>query len=245
MVFTQRQQADIKSVAKSVFDECVNLQETVGAKSVKQRIEEYFSEAGVFDELADRLANNVLEKLEHRFKQFENLIDNCNRLETRVGELQVENEELYRKLDNFEQYSRRNCIRMFGIEESQREDPDDTVINVIKTKLNIDISKQDIDRCHRIGSVKSNPQKKPRPLIVKFVSYRCRNMVFSNKRKLKGSNIVIREDLTKNRMDILNCAIEKYGYRNVWTRDGKICINHNNKIIMVESLKDLEKHISA
>ncbi|KAK9729452.1 hypothetical protein QE152_g15939 [Popillia japonica] len=49
-----------------------------------------------------------------------------------------------------------------------------------------------IDCCHRL------PGKQPnhRPILVKFVTRDIKKRVYANKKKLKGSKIVIREDLT-------------------------------------------------
>nr|CAH7730542.1 unnamed protein product [Callosobruchus chinensis] len=47
-------------------------------------------------------------------------------------------------------------------------------------------------------------------------------LTYNRKRFLKGSNIVIKEDLTVLRLNIMNAASEKYGYRNVWSTNGAI-----------------------
>ena len=76
-----------------------------------------------------------------------------------------------------------------------------------------------LDRSHRIGNPKT---KKERPIIVKFVRYNSRQNIFKNKKLFKGKGDSITESLTKDRMAKLNEARETYGFRNVWTSDGKI-----------------------
>ena len=48
------------------------------------------------------------------------------------------------------------------------------------------------------------------------------------KRKLKGKNISITENLTGYWMSVLNEAREKFGFKNVWTYDGQIPCEDNN-----------------
>ncbi|XP_039275958.1 la-related protein 7-like [Nilaparvata lugens] len=131
------------------------------------------------------------------------------------------------RADNLEQYQRRNCIRIFGVPEANKEDTDQLVIDVCKDKLGVNIELQDIDRSHRVGrrlavAASNTPPPRPRAIIVKFVSYRQRYAVFSQKKKLKGTGVVIREDLTQRRIQLYNSMVEKFGYKNVWSFDGII-----------------------
>ena len=56
------------------------------------------------------------------------------------------------KIDDAEQYSRRSCLRIAGIQESNNENTDDIVLN-LAGPLNIDLNPHDIDRSHRVGPV--------------------------------------------------------------------------------------------
>lgn len=120
---------------------------------------------------------------------------------------------LERRVDDLEQYSRRQCLRIFGVEEKDGEDTDKIVMEVAE-KVGVTVQLTDIDRSHRVGVKRGD---RPRPLIAKFVSYRNRNELFRNKRKLKNSGITIREDLTKVRYNLLQEAIKKHGFQHVWT----------------------------
>ena len=62
------------------------------------------------------------------------------------------------------------------------ESTDVKVINIVKDKLEIEISASDIDRSHRIGKKSSG---KKRPIIIKFARYNCRRRVYHNKKKIK------------------------------------------------------------
>nr|CAI5825949.1 unnamed protein product [Callosobruchus analis] len=49
-----------------------------------------------------------------------------------------------------------------------------------------------------------------------------KTQVYSNKKKLKGKRITVREDLTLARMKMVKEKLAVYGKQNVWTQDGKI-----------------------
>lgn len=136
--------------------------------------------------------------------------------------------------DGLEQYQRRANVRVFGVPEMEGEDTDESVIELVKSKMNIAITKRDIDRSHRVGAKKtqrdeggssagetSNNQR-PRAIIVKFMSYRVRAQILQGRSRLAKSGITIKEDLTQTRMSVLNKAIELHGLRNVWTIDGRV-----------------------
>lgn len=144
----------------------------------------------------------------------------CER-DDRINDLE---KQLCRKTDELEQYQRRQCLRVFGVKEEDGEDTD-SICSEVGKKLGVNIELSDIDRSHRVGRKDSG---KPRPIIIKFVSYRKRSEMFRNKRQLKGSGITIREDLTKQRHILLKECIEKYGLPNVWTMDGVIIVKRGD-----------------
>ena len=58
--------------------------------------------------------------------------------------------------------------------------------------------------------------------MVKFVRHNDKHKIYRNKKRLKGKKISITESLTKARMEKLNETREQFGFRNVWTSDGRI-----------------------
>ncbi|KAI5692896.1 hypothetical protein M8J76_015159 [Diaphorina citri] len=129
------------------------------------------------------------------------------------------------KYDSLESYSRRNCLLVFGVPEAQAKDEHESeraVLEIFNTNLGLSILPDQIDRAHRLGRVKS--AAKPRPIIVKFCSYRTRREVFLTKKNLKGLPFRIGESLTRTRLAILNKARDVFGVQNCWTSDGKILV---------------------
>ena len=126
-------------------------------------------------------------------------------MEGKLTVLDNNNKALSDEMDALEQYSRRNCLLFHGVPDT---DPDttDSVISLCKGKLDVNVSREIIDRSHPRGQRNVGPsgEYKPRPIIVKFRSYETRRLVFSAKRRLKGTQFVITDNLTKRRNDLLN-----------------------------------------
>ncbi|KAK4871850.1 hypothetical protein RN001_015974 [Aquatica leii] len=176
----------------------------------------------------NKIADKVFERIESKMNQ------HLQEMEASVAHLIKENESLSNELDKAQQYSRRTNIRIFGLDEVAGENIEACVINAMKDKVNV--TSDMIDRCHRIGRLNKN---KPRAIIVKFVNYKYKEIVFKNKKLFKGTKIIITEDLTKNRYDLFKSAREKYGIKNVWTYDGIIKVNTSKSIISIKEKNDL------
>ncbi|KAJ8893936.1 hypothetical protein PR048_006537 [Dryococelus australis] len=80
----------------------------------------------------------------------------------------------------------------------------------------------------------------PRPIIVKFTSYRRRNEVFRAKRFLTKSGVTKSEDLTMERLALLNAAIAKYGLHNVYTADGRIVVKSGARRFHISRSEELK-----
>ena len=120
------------------------------------------------------------------------------------------------------QNSRQNCLLIYGITEGNQKNTDDLALEIFREKLDIELTQRDLDRTHRTGK-NDKRSNRPRPVIVKFIRYNDRKKIFSKKKQLKNSGISITESLTKLRMSKLAKAREEFGFRNVWTVDGRIC----------------------
>ena len=127
--------------------------------------------------------------------------------------------------DRQEQHSRRNYLLIHGIPENKNENTNVLAMEVIETKMDIKITENDIDRTHRIGRPKKNG--KPRPVIMKFVWYNDRKKVFSSKKLLKDSGVLITKSLTAFRMKKLTNVRGTFGFSNVWTVDRRISYSEN------------------
>ena len=103
-------------------------------------------------------------------------------------------EDLEKKMERQEQYSRRNCILIHGSKEEMDESTDDRVLKLFREELNEDVLLADLDRTHRIGK-KSDSSSKPRPVIVKFARYNIREKVFKSKKNSRVKILALQKVL--------------------------------------------------
>ena len=85
-------------------------------------------------------------------------------------------------LDRQEQYSRRNRLLIHGVNEVEGKDTDELSMKVIEEHMNQKIKPEDIDSSHRLGNPKKSIKAKPQPIIVKYVRYNTRNIIYRNKK---------------------------------------------------------------
>ncbi len=208
------------------------------------------SNKAFMDKLVDHISPKVTDSLDKANEHNADIaLQKCDDLENSYKKLKKRVDTQEKQLDDLEQYSRRNCLLIHGIAEAgiRGENTDQVSINTINQHLNINIDNNDIDRSHRIGKPKStddedNKTTKPRPVMVKFISYARRAQVFRAKRKLKGSGLLITESLTRTRMDLLRQVHNHPTVTNSWTSDGTIhCIDTVGKRRTITGPTDLEK----
>ena len=218
MVFTERQKGELKTITNDIAHEVV-----------KNAI----SDEEFLNVLINKISDKVSQKINAAIKT---LTTKINKLETKIVSLENENVELKMKTDELEQYSKNNRLRIYGLPENDDQKALDTqVTEMLAEKMGL----QGIVpmNSYRIGTKKNN---KIRTTIVVFESLKQKNLVYINKKKLKGSKVVITEELTKKRYDLLLLAKEKLGKNSVWTMDGKIYTKINNKKIKIKNEEDIE-----
>ena len=148
--------------------------------------------------------------------------------------------EYWKIFNDIQQYSRRNCLLVHGLKEDKDESTDDLVLKLFNKKLGVAVDISMIDRSHRLGPVRGENNPKPRPVIVKFCSYRIRRAVFTTKRKLKGSGVSVTESLTKQQMKLLNEAQKVVGEGNSWTSCGRFhFVKQGRRIIKITKINDI------
>ena len=107
-----------------------------------------------------------------------------------VDDLYNKIKELESRVEGQEQYSRRTSLRFHNIKVSVDErgnvkhpvNTNELILNVCNNKLGLDINLQDIGRSHINGKVRDVKSQ----VIVRFISYRTRTEVHSNKKGLKN-----------------------------------------------------------
>jgi hypothetical protein len=102
-----------------------------------------------------------------------------------TADLIQENKQLKDKLLQLECHSRRNNLKILGIPEESGETWDmcELSVNTIIIGLGLDPASIPIERAHRLGPSVAGNRATPRPIIVKFLSFKGREQVLQSFRK--------------------------------------------------------------
>ncbi|KAI4466558.1 l1 transposable element-related [Holotrichia oblita] len=196
---------------------------------IKKVVEKVLTSYTLMNELIAKIRTEIISEHKEEIKILNTKVEQLEQV------LKSAKDEAKKASLDLEQYSRRNSIRIFGVPERDNEDTNEVVIDLCKNKLNLDIPSDKIDCSHRRRAKESNH----RPILVKFISRDKKKSVYNNKKKLKGTKIVIKEDLTASNNQLLKEAVKKYGGKSAWSNDGKIFIKVHNKIKLIKNLSDL------
>lgn len=173
-----------------------------------------------------------------------------NALKEENAQLKGKVSDLESRIDEMEQYSRKNCIEIHGVPAN-----DSNVIDKVKDvgkALGMDISDQMIDNCHLLGRKKDSDR--PPGIIVKFVRKIDAEDMMRRKKEKKLSTrhlglqtdtpIYINESLSPARRRLFAMAREvkaKKQYKWLWARSGKIFLRKEDKgpVSIIKSQADL------
>ncbi|KAJ8895317.1 hypothetical protein PR048_000642 [Dryococelus australis] len=159
-----------------------------------------------------------LRKLSFNLEETNKLREDLRKIEESLRKAKPEQ---FLAQDELEQYQRRSNLRVFGVPESEKEDTDSLVLDVVHNKLQLPhVNIIEIDRSHRVGAKKTS--------------------VPHAKRFLAKSGVTIREDLAMERPALLNVAIGKYGLHNVWTADGRIVVKSGARHFQISRSEELK-----
>lgn len=128
-----------------------------------------------------------------------------------------------------------NNLRIFGVQETPNEDTYQTFIDLYKNKLQVDIQSYDIDTIHRLRAKENGIT----PIIVRFTRRMVKKKIFNSKRKLKGTKIVIKEDLTPHRLSLLKRLSSTAPAKSYWTSNGRVFYKSGETIRHIKSLSDI------
>ena len=199
--------------------------------------------AEVFVDLVKRAIVEVKRDYVPR-EDFNKLQEMFNTLNDKFEAAQKRWEVCANQLDNVAQYSRRDNIKIVGIEPKTDEDVEQIVIDVAKD-AGIEIKKDDISIAHRINTrgdatnnnetnIRGKPKKIP-SIIARIKSRKLRNEIFLARKTLHENTAPthtgarIYDDVTPLRSRILYAlrnrklpGTETKKYKFVWSREGRI-----------------------
>ena len=148
---------------------------------------------------------------------------------------------LEKRLEEQEQYSRRTSLMFNNVKVPSNGnnvvktpiDTDSLVLDICKNQLGVKLNLTDIGRSHSIGEIRDGKIS----IIVRFLTYRQRHMVFSKKKELKGhvDKTFITENLTRHRYDLL----KRLNTLRVGRKIHSFCFGHTTVLCLLRKLNVL------
>nr|CAH7754371.1 unnamed protein product [Callosobruchus chinensis] len=198
----------------------------------EQTLIDALKKKNVADSISNVILQTVTAALNDKFNYYD---DKIAQLETEIANLKLTNERnvgntpvegmhqktMEQKLDNVQQHIKNNNLRLMQVPEAEGENLLDKVYDVFTNKMKVDINKSEITAVYRVGR---RNDTKPRHVLVSFNDNSIKMAAYNKKKFLKGTKIVIKEDLTLHRLKAVKVASEKFGFKNVWTVNGNIFV---------------------
>ena len=222
----------VSSVVENVFSPISDKMEFEFAKIHKR-----------LDETENKQLTIEIENSDLR-KDNDKLNEEINGLKEQNKTLKRDVDTLLEKTNEQEQYSRLEAIRIHSIPEVANENWKDKVCNVLQQKLGIDIKPDDITKIHQLDQLYNRPGK-PRPIILRFIAHYHQRGFIENRRKLKGTGIVITEELRQINYGTLNRAYKNERIESLWSTEGKLYakLKHGQRI-RIFPFKNIDDTIS-
>lgn len=190
------------------------------------------------DQFKNKLAESVMKKIDERYEEkFEKCNEEIDKINKNLCTIQSENKHVQKTLDNQEQFSRNRNIRIFGMPVNDSENLQESVLDLFKGKMELDIVPADIKNIHRV--IAKNPTNKPPAVLVEFREVNKRSAVLKQRKHLKSSGIVIKEDLTQRRLMIFSEAVKKFTAKNVWCMHGNIFVKNRDIVHRISDEDDI------
>ena len=142
-----------------------------------------------------------------------------------AGKVKVALQKHDDRLDEIEQYSRRDNIVAHGLPEQDGECTNDVII-AVAAAAGVVVTNGDISTSHRVGRPGNARGGKPRPIVARFVRRDTRTGILRSKKKLKGNpaynGVFLSEQLSPMRAKLLHAVKNDADTAWTWTIDGKI-----------------------
>lgn len=207
---------------------CDNMGKTEIKQLVNETIVEVLGHHLSQPDFISKVVEAVSKKLN---KEFEKI---SNKHEKDIKELKSDYEG---KIDDIEQFTKRNNLIIYGLPENHNVKPEQKVISLLADK-GVVLQSDFIERCFRIGTAQD--VNKPRPILVTFTSCKYRSVMLDNKKLFVNTGIVIKEDLTKKRYNLFKYAAETFGFKNTWTINGSVKVKHNGTVHKIKCRSDCD-----
>ena len=160
------------------------------------------SEQRIVDALSfkmDAWKSEILVELKSKDEKIDSLSREVDSLKATVAKMEEQ-------IDSNEAYERRDCLVFTGSSIPAYTTGENTInlaCDLLKTKLNLEVSPSNISTGHRLGNRSAAQGEDRRPIILKFCRREIKNDITSSCRTMKPENFYANENLTPTRSKIL------------------------------------------
>ena len=137
--------------------------------------------------------NMVKEKVKTLEVSQSKLSETNNAMTQHLNQIHKEKNTIQENLDSMENYSRKENMICEWVPERPYEKPLEVAHRIFQT---LKLPTPPLHRCHRLGP--PTAINKPRPFIIRFVNYQDKIKMFQNARHLRGTKIILKDDICRN-----------------------------------------------
>ncbi|KAL8577764.1 hypothetical protein ACOMHN_001633 [Nucella lapillus] len=153
--------------------------------SQTEELKAVFGDPHVLEMISKAVAAQILEPLR---KEIQGLRSTIEELNAKIDSKDRQIMKLQDRVDELEQYGRRNSIRITSVPEAQGESTEEVVKTIFKA-VDVQITDDMIDRTHRVGRKSSEADARSRPILVKCTSYRHKSLLMAAKKRSINQSI--------------------------------------------------------
>ena len=206
---------------------------TASEKRLETKISALEAELFITNQQKDQM-NTQLTKLQRDFEN-QNL---------EIHAMHRDIEKLKQDLDDLEQYGRKNCLIIHGLNYEEGQSDKQAFMSFVTQHMPATkLEDWEIGNIHQLPSTTG----RTKPIIVKFISHIAKDRIYKQRSKLKNTNIYLTESLTKRNGDLYARCRQHLATRQdrnrpfsqLWTNDGKIFVRCGETVKQIKNTTDI------
>lgn len=207
---------------------------------VKQMNDQIYKLEGKISDLTSSLefTQREVDDLKHNAKDYDKEKQDAKvkieKLNEQIDTYNTKIKELEDRLNYQEDYSRRNNVRISGVEERGASETWEQTAAAVTSLLEekMQLPGLVVERAHRVGMRRDD---RPRHILARFARYCDRDAVMRNSNKLRGTNIFMNEDLCAASQAVKNAQMPLLKQARA---QGKVAFFRHTRLIIKEKTID-------
>ena len=232
---------DLKSVMKreemkSFITDTITAMFSKVQKKLEKKVEETIEEQ-LEDKLKDRLTE-LNDRMDSLVLENVQLKDVNEKLRNRLDKNEKVAKAALEKSNMNEQYSRKNIVKVMGVEEEADETEDKlikTVNNILGAKAGVTINENKIVAIHRIpGKIGM-----PKPVLIKLMNNNEKTKIMKKRKEMKLAGYRLVDDVTKQNTKLINRLNLHEDIDSAWYYNGNVFAKDKKDQVMSNYNKDM------